>query len=127
MYIPGRFVPSGLTKTIHYDEEGRMREFRKDSKDEAGLGEANSLYATDAEMFGSRAPFLKVNNIRDARRRNYIIQAGGACIYWEVDPMLAEPYDHNRVQYTAPDSRDSFGHNSMDGLPSRMASNVGRK
>lgn len=83
------------------------------SSDNGGIAEANSLYATDAELFGTISPFLKRNKLADAKRRNYIIQPGGACIYFENDPQLADPYDHNRVQFTAPSERETFGHNTQ--------------
>lgn len=115
MFIPGKFVPSHVNHQTHYDEEGRLRTFRIGMGEDGGVGEANSLYATQAEYFGSRAPFIKNNQIRDAKRRNYIIQPGGACIYFETERELEDPYGGGRVQYTAPSDKESFGHNSMDG------------
>ena len=86
---------------------------------DSGIAEANSLYATDAEMFGSITPFLKKNRIKDARRRNYVIQAGGACIYFEG----SDPYgEKSRVDF--PSEKESFGHNSMDG--NKLAQGSGR-
>jgi hypothetical protein len=100
-----------------YDEEGRVHSFRKNTKsassDDGGIAEANSLYATDAELFGTCAPFLRANKLRDAKRRNYVIQPGGACIYFKDDAPLKDPYGGGRVQFTAPDERESFGHNTQ--------------
>jgi hypothetical protein len=100
-----------------YDEEGRLKSFRVNSKgassDDDGIAESNSLYSTDAELFGTITPFLKKNRIRDAQRRNYVIQPGGACIYWKEDNKLADPYAHGRVQFTAPGERETFGHNTQ--------------
>lgn len=116
MFAPNGFVPSSHVRKFLYDEEGRLLTHRPASQDDnPALAEANSLYATDAEVFGVMPPFLAAAKRRDSKRRNYIVQPGGACIYFEDDRRLADPWDHNRVQYTAPDERESFGHNSMDG------------
>lgn len=120
MFAPNGFLPSTVVHARMYDEEGRLKAVRPGpgphTDGDGGIAEANSLYATDAEFFGEIAPFLKRNRLADAQRRNYIIQPGGACIYFKEDPQLADPYDHNRVQYTdMPSERESFGHNSMDG------------
>jgi|ERR1700690_372239 len=119
MFVPSPFQPSNATHRFVYDEEGRMRSFRVGPDgahtQEGGVGESNSLFATDAEYFGTITPFLKVNRIKDARRRNYIIQPGGACIYFDGEKVLKDPYNNGKVQYTAPSDQESFGHNSMDG------------
>jgi len=118
MQIPNGFVPSTAQRQVQYDEEGRMREFRigpfgGSRGGDGGIADANSLYATDAERFGTIAPFLKRNRIRDAQRRNYIIQAGGAAIYFETEPQLADAWDNGRVQFTAPSDQETFGHNAQ--------------
>jgi hypothetical protein len=119
MYIPNAFTPSTVIHQQMYDEEGRLKSFRiapsRGAQGEGGISEANSLYSTDAELFGSVAPFLKRNRIVDARRRNYVIQPGGACIYFERPEELSDPYAHGRVQFTAPGDQESFGHNTQPG------------
>ena len=124
MYIANGFVPSSAIRRREYDEEGRLRETRigpgPHTDGESGIAESNSLFATDAEFFGSITPFLKKNRIRDAKRRNYIIQPGGACIYFENQAQLEDPYGNGRVQYTdAPSAQESFGHNSQPGGPAQ--------
>lgn len=114
MQIPNGFLPSKYQKQIGYDVEGRLREFNISRESTGGIGDANSLYATDAERFGTMAPFLKRNKAKDAPRRNYIIQPGGACIYFGDQPAPADPYDNGRVQYTAPDPKTSFGHDTAE-------------
>lgn len=119
MWIPNAFAPSSSVHATFYDEEGRLKTFRPGTQgaesDDGSLAEANSLFATDAEYFGQVAPFLRRNKIKDCRRRNYIIQPGGACIYFSEEEPLMDPYGNGRVQYTAPSDRETFGHNSMDG------------
>lgn len=121
MFVPNAFVPSTAVHAMLYDEEGRLKSYRvgpgphTSSSDDPGIAEANSLFATDAELFGTITPFLKKSRLADAQRRNYVIQPGGACLYFENDPKLADPYAHGRVQFTAPSERESFGHNSLDG------------
>ncbi len=114
MFIPSGFLPSGANKIRSYDVEGRLHESRPGpGGNDGGIAESNSLFSTEAEEFGSCAPFLKKNKIKDARRRNYIIQPGGACIYFESERRLEDPYDNGRVQFTAPSEQESFGHNSQ--------------
>lgn len=115
MFVPNGFVPSSAARQTYYDEEGRLRVVNISRDSVGGIGESNSLFATDSEMFGAIAPFIKRNKSKDAPRRNYVIQPGGACIYFDPEKLLADPYDHGRVQFTGPSSRESFGHNSMDG------------
>lgn len=117
MHAPNGFVPSNVIHQTMYDEEGRLKTFRINSRsdDDSGISEANSLYATDAELFGTVAPFLKKAKIKDAGRRNYIVQPGGACIYFSDDKPLSDPYGNGRVQFTGPSEKESFGHNSYDG------------
>lgn len=118
MFIPSPFIASTVNRQTFYDEEGRMHSVHVGSAadGDGGIAEANSLYATDAEMFGTCAPFLKRAKIADAKRRNYIIQPGGACIYWEDPVQLKDLYNHGQVQFsTAPSERESFGHNSSPG------------
>ena len=128
MIPPSGFIPSNANRARFYDEEGRLKEFRPGTQggesDEGAIAEANSLFATDAELFGSISPFLKVNKIRDAKRRNYIIQPGGACIYFEADKELKDPYGGGRVQFTGPSDKESFGPTSLDGT--KMAEPNGR-
>lgn len=125
MFIPGRFLPSSAVRNRQYDEEGRLREVRPGpgphTDGDSGIAESNSLFATEAEMFGAITPVLKRNRIRDAKRRNYIIQPGGACIYFEAEKELKDPYGGGRVQYTVdmPEAKESFGHGSQPGGPSQ--------
>ena len=128
MFIPNGFTPSTVNHATMYDEEGRLKSFRINSRndDDAGIAEANSLYATNAEMFGTITPFLRVNRIADAQRRNYVVQPGGACIYWQEDPRLEDPYLHGRVQFTGPSERESFGHDSQPGGPKSGSDQRGR-
>ena len=136
MWIPNGFPPSSA-RTRMYDQEGRLKEFRVDSRgassDDGSIAEANSLYATDAELFGQVAPFLKRAKIRDANRRNYIVQPGGAVIYFDdSEPQqLQDPFGNGRVQFTAPSEQETFGHNSMDGTklaePNGRAFTVGSR
>lgn len=117
MWIPNGFVPSSINRTREYDEEGRLREVRHDSKgassSDGAIAESNSLFATDAELFGTITPFMRVNKLRDADRRNYIIQPGGACIYFDPERPPPDPWDNGRVQFTAPSDRETFGHNTQ--------------
>ena len=129
MFAPNGFTPSTVVHARMYDEEGRLKTMRPGpgphTDGDSGISEANSLYATESEMFGTVTPFLKKNRIADAKRRNYVIQPGGACIYFKEEQMLADPYDHGRVQFTdMPSERESFGHNSMDG--SKLSGSTGR-
>lgn len=110
----GGFLPSSQSKQFFFDVDGRVLQSHVSRGDDPALGEANSIYATDAEKFGTIAPFLKVNRTRDAKRRNYVIQPGGACLYFDTQRLPPDPYDHNRVQYTAPSSQSVFGHDSLD-------------
>lgn len=130
--IPSGFLPSAASRVITYDSEGRLLEYERSegrlvpvhpaSREEpAGVAEANSLYATDAEMFGSLPPFLRANRDRDIRRRNYIIQPGGAQIIFSGPPPVATL--PTRRAY-APSSSESMGHNSYDGT--KLAGPVGR-
>ena len=116
MRIPNNFLPSKFQKQIGYDEEGRLIEFNLSRQHTGGIGNANSMYATHAEQFDVMTPFLKANKAKDAPRRNYIIQPGGAAIYF--GPRRAEafpdPYGGGRVQYTVPDERTFFGHNTAE-------------
>ena len=115
MFIPNQFVPSTAMRLREYDSEGRLREFRitggRDS-DDGGIAEANSLYATDAEFFGTMAPFLKRNKALDAPRRNYVIQPGGAALVFRgpAPSVVQSP-----VRQCMPSGQESFGHNSYDG------------
>lgn len=115
MFIPNQFVSSTALRQREYDPEGRLREFRitggRDS-DDGGIAAANSLYATDAEFFGSMAPFLRCNKARDARRRNYIIQPGGAAIVFNGPAPAVPP---SPLRALMPSEQESFGHNSYDG------------
>lgn len=115
MFIPNGFIPSTFARRISYDEEGRLREFNLSRQSTGGIGDANSLYATDAERFDSIAPFLKKNIAKDVARRDYRIQPGGACLYFSSPEELQDPYGGGKVQYTGPDPRTSFGHDSMPG------------
>ena len=135
MFVPNPFLPSNAVHMIQYDEEGRLRKVRVNSpgasSDDGGIAEANSLYATDAELFGSITPFMKRNKLNDSKRRNYIIQPGGACIYFQEDKPLKDPYGGGRVQFTAPSERETFGHNSQsagheEGIHGRPFSMTGR-
>jgi len=110
MHIPNGFVPSDLQRYRVHDQEGRLVEFRIDSSitssDDGGIAEANSLYATRAEMFGSIAPFLKRNRARDVTRRNYVIRPGGEAVY-EID--------RPDIRFNFPSEQESMGHNSLNG------------
>ena len=118
MFVPNGFIPSNANRTREYDEEGRLRETRigpgPHTDGDGGITESNSLFATDAEMFGAVTPFLKRNRIRDARRRNYVIQPGGACIYFEGERTLPDPYEE-KARAEMPTEQESFGHNSQPG------------
>jgi len=115
MFIPNGFLPSSANRRREYDEEGRLRETRigpgPHTDGDGGIAESNSLFATDAEMFGAISPFLKRNRIRDVRRRNYTIQPGGACIYFEGERSLPDPY----ARVDMPSEQESFGHNTQPG------------
>jgi len=117
MFIPNGFVPSNANRQREYDAEGRLREVSYSSPtQDGGIAEASSLFATEAEQFGTISPFLKRNKAKDAQRRNYVIQPGGACIYFREDPELEDPYGGGRVQFT-PTAQESFGHDSQPGGP----------
>jgi hypothetical protein len=119
MYSPNGFVPSSAIRRREYDEEGRLRETRigpgAHTDGDSGIAESNSLYATDAEYFGAITPFLKKNRIRDAKRRNYVIQPGGACLYFSEDKAPEDAFGGGKVVFDAPGEKDSFGHNSLPG------------
>jgi len=111
MRVPNGFKSSQAARQIQYDEEGRMRDVNVSRQSTGSVGDANSLYATEAEKFGTVAPFLKANMNKDATRRNYVIQPGGAAIYFD-GPAHHED-DRERAEFH--DQRESFGHNSLDG------------
>ena len=114
MFIPSGFAPSRANVQRQYDSEGRLREVRIDSSGassgDPGIAQSNSLFATDAELFGTITPFLKRARLKDAKRRNYVIQPGGACLYSETDQQLADPYNHGQVRFDMPTEQESFGH-----------------
>lgn len=130
MFIPSAFVSSTANREFTYDAEGRMHPVHVGSAPDGdgGIAEANSLYATQSEMFSSCAPFLRKNKLADAKRRNYVIQPGGAALYFKTEKKLADIYNHGRVQYSVdfPAENESFGHNSNPGprpiVPSRPPS-----
>lgn len=128
MYPADSFLPSSTVRRQTYDEEGRLREVRigpdGSHSQLGGVGEYNSMYSSTAEAFGEIAPFLKAARLRDAKRRNYIIQPGGACIYFESEPPMEDPWANGRVQFNAPSDQETFGHNSLDG--SKMGNPNGR-
>jgi len=108
--IPNGFMPSDVVRRTMYDQEGRLKSFNISRPEEGGVGDRNSLFATDAELFGTMAPFLRANKEKDAARRNYVIQPGGACIYFEEEvPPSVLP---SRTEFPTP--KTSFGHDSLD-------------
>lgn len=110
MMIPNGFMPSDVVRRTYYDPEGRLKSFNISRPEEGGIGDTNSLFSTDAERFGSLPPFLKANKEKDASRRNYIIQPGGAAIYFEEDRI--EGALPRKTEFPAP--KTSFGHDSLD-------------
>lgn len=120
MYVPNGFIPSNASRRREYDEEGRLREVSISSpSQDGGIAESNSAYATEAEQFGTIAPFLARNKAKDARRRNYVIQPGGACLYFETPPEYPDYWQNGRVMFDAPTQKESFGHNSQPGGPTQ--------
>lgn len=111
MMVPNGFMPSETARKTYYDSEGRLLEVNISRGDAGRLGESNSLFQTDAEKFSTMSPFLLRNRRKDARRRNYIIQPGGAAIYFDQTGPLPEAPSH--AEY--PPASESFGHNSLDG------------
>lgn len=116
MFIPNRFASSSALQRREYDEEGRLRAYRisggRDS--DAGIAGANSRYPTESEYFDAITPFLKRNRLLDSRRRNYVIQPGGASIIFDRDKM--DPYLASMpLTHQMPSEQETFGHNSMDG------------
>mgnify|MGYP000898631851 CR=1 FL=1 len=110
MNIPNGFRPSGAARATFYDEEGRLREFNiSRGMDEGGVSSTNSMFATEAEDFGSIAPFLHRAKVKDAKRRNYVIQPGGAAIYFDDERAPELP---SRQEFPHP--KTSFGHDSLD-------------
>lgn len=109
MFIPNGFRPSAKQAKYTYDPEGKLREYSESRGSTGGIGDSNSLYATDAEKFGTVAPFLKNSMAKDRPRRNYVIQPGGRSIYFGRQPAPSYPYD-DRPMYEAGDERDVFGH-----------------
>lgn len=108
MQLPNGFKSSEFARRIQYDDEGRMYEQDMALPNQAtGIGDANSLYATDAERFDSISPFLAANRARDAMRRNYIIAPGGDRVFPDVD--------ESQQPEALPSQRTSFGHDSLDG------------
>ena len=119
MQIPNGFMQSSATKTTEYDQEGRLRLTRYGHGGEGGVGESNSIYATDAELFGTCAPFLKANRMKDAKRRNYIIQSGGALILFEEGE---QPEDQRqKLRFSGPADQTSFGHTTVMGEGNKLA------
>lgn len=110
--IPNQWLPSKKQHLYSYDEEGRLLEYNVSRQSTGGLGDTNSLYATDAERFSSKAPFIARAMEKDAGRRNYVVQPGGATIYFDGPAHLSAA---EKVKYTMPDPRESFGHDSLDG------------
>jgi hypothetical protein len=112
-FVPNGFLSSEIARRVTYDEEGRLRDINISRGSVGGIADANSLFATEAEKLGSIAPFLRMNRREDVRRRNYIIQAGGACVYFDPESPEAPPL--HKIRPEVPDPRTSFGHDSMDG------------
>ena len=104
MNPPSGFKPSAAVEDRVFDQEGRLHEFNISRGGVGGIGEANSLYATESEKFGSVAPFLHLNMEKDRPRRNYIVQPGGAILF---NP---EP----EVEAEFPTRQESFGHNTLE-------------
>lgn len=111
--IPNQWRASKEQKLYSYDEEGRLLEFNISRQSTGGIGDANSLYATDAERFSAKAPFIARAMEKDATRRNYVVQPGGATIYFDGPARVTAA---EKVGYTVPDPKESFGHDSMDGV-----------
>lgn len=55
-----------------------------------GRGGANSSCPTEAERYGSVTPFMDRNRRKDAPRRNYVVQPGGAIAYFETPEAMEE-------------------------------------
>lgn len=110
--VPNGFMPSDVVRRTYYDPEGRLKSFNISRQEEGGIGDTNSLFSTEAERFGSLPPFLKANKQKDAKRRNYIIQPGGACIYFEDEEGAPQAVLPRRTEFPAP--KTSFGHDSLD-------------
>jgi len=113
--IPNGFVPSDVVRRTYYDPEGRMLSFNISRQSTGGVSAANSLLATDAEHFDVCAPFLRRNKLNDAKRRNYVVQPGGAILYFDEDV----PGSNRRSTAELLDPKISFGHDSLDAT--RMA------
>ena len=113
MYIPNGWKRRDESQRLTYNHEGKLQVENLSRQSTGGIGRANSRFATEAEEFDSIAPFLAQNRAVDAERRNYVIQPGGACLYFANEERLAEPYAHNRAQFDGPDDRESFGHNQV--------------
>ncbi len=112
MYQPGGWVPSKLATWAGYSPEGRLVQADPSRDQTGGAGVSNSLYETDAERFDVVTPFLAKALEKDRPRRNYIVQPGGATIYYGPRPAPRHPYGEPRPLYPA--ALDQVGHDSQD-------------
>ena len=115
MTTPNRWVPSRAAKLASYDAEGTLHEFNLSRQATGGVGRYNSLFATEAEAFDSIAPHLAINRAKDVSRRNYVVQQGGATIYFEGPAVVVDPYTGHRTPHPFPNDRASFGHTRVGG------------
>ena len=122
MRIPSPFAPSSFARRVQYDDEGRMREYRPGTQGDTGIGDSNSLFATESERFDAITPFLKRSKAAADKAREYVIQPGGACLYKRVEE---EPY-YSQRKFEYPDGRQSFGHRTSDLEGTKMAGHQGQ-
>jgi hypothetical protein len=109
MLVPSGFLPTREARAIHYDQEGRLRSFNISRTGDSGIAETNSLFSTESEAFGAIAPFLKKAKQKDSARRNYVVQPGGATIYFDENGPPPEMV--SRTEF--PEDKESFGHNTL--------------
>lgn len=118
MFIASPFVPSSISRTITYNAEGKIRtEDRLNFGRWGGVGVANSMYPTEAEKFDSMAPFLKAAKERDAPRRNYVIQPGGATVYFDNPVDMKQAIYGTPATAHIPTDQESFGKALDQGRP----------
>lgn len=109
MRTPSPYFPSPLSRTLTYSIEGKLRvDDRVNQGKWPGMGAANSMYPTEAEKFDSITPFLKAAKMKDAPRRNYVIQPGGAAIYFEGQADMVEAIYGTPSTAHIPTDKESF-------------------
>lgn len=126
MRIPSPFIPSSLSRKMTYNLEGKVQADDRVSQGKwPSMGSANSMYPTEAERFDSITPFMKAAKLKDASRRNYVIQPGGAAVYFDNPPDMVEAIYGTPSTAHIPTDQDSFSKGLSQGKPATMGRPMG--